>query len=313
MTAFVFPGQGSQYPGMARDLTMCGDEARTLVAVAEKSTGVDLSSLMSSADAATIADPKLAQLLVFVSSSVLLAQLRANGVEPAVVAGHSLGEYTALVAAGSLEWETALALVAARGAAMAVEARQRPGTMGAVVGLPPATVERWCRDTTPRHGTVVVANVNSPRQVVVSGTVAAVEAVLEAARTAGALRARRIPVGGAYHSPLMSGARERLVDLLRHAPLAAPRIPFVSSVTGELVTDIEVYRAQLCEQVTMPVRWHATVETLAGQGVTDFAEVGPGRVLSGLGREIARDARHHDARAMLLGRPRAMAGTGERG
>lgn len=313
MIAFVFPGQGSQYPGMARDLTMCSAAAHDLVAEAEQVTGVDITALMTSGDAATIADPHHAQLLVFVSSSVLLAQLRDNGVEPAVVAGHSLGEYTALVAAGSLPWRTALGLVAERGAAMAAEARRRPGTMGAVVGLAVGTVERLCRDATQSHGTVVVANVNSARQVVVSGVAEAVDAVLEIARAAGALRARRIAVGGAYHSPLMAPAQERLAAMLGQAPLQPPEIPFVSSVTGAPVTDIEAYRSHLLAQVTMPVRWHATVEAIAGGGATEFVEVGPGRVLSGLGREIVRGARHLDVRTALRGPvARAMAGTGER-
>lgn len=307
MIAFVFPGQGSQYPGMARDLTMCAGPARGFVAEAETATGLDITGLMTTGDQATIADPYVAQLLVFVSSRVLLTQLRHKGVEPAMVAGHSLGEYTALVAAGCLDPDVVLRLVAERGAAMAEQARQHPGTMGAVVGLPAATVEELCADAAPQHGTVVIANHNSARQLVVSGTPEAVDAVLEAARGAGALRARRLPVGGAYHSPLMNEAERRLADALVDAPLRPPRVPFVSSVTGQRVTDIESYRAQLLRQITCPVRWHTTVETVAALGATRFVEVGPGRVLSGLDREIVRGARHLDTRAALLGRERAPA------
>lgn len=306
MIAFIFPGQGSQYPGMVRELTMCRGTARAHLTEAEHATGMDLTGLMTTGDQATIADPHVAQLLVFVTSSIMLAQLDEDGVEPAMVAGHSLGEYTALMAAGCLDREVALQLVAERGRAMAEQARQHPGTMGAVVGLPAATVEQLCADAA-RHGTVVIANRNSARQLVVSGTTAAVEAVLAAAQAAGAIRARRLPVGGAYHSPLMEPAEHRLAAALVQAPLRPPRTPFISSVTGQRVTDIEAYRAQLQRQVTSPVCWYETVRTLTGLGATQFVEVGPGRVLSGLGREIARSARHLDARGALLGRPEAPA------
>lgn len=290
--AFVFPGQGSQYPGMARDLSACGPRARDLVSTAEQVTGLDLTRLMTTADAATIADPQVAQLLVFVSSSVMLSELRARGAEPGVVAGHSLGEYTALVASGCLDWHTALGLVTFRGQAMAEAARRQPGTMGAVVGLDLHTVEQLCLTAGGRHGTVVVANINSARQVVVSGLAGPVQAVLDAAAAAGALRAKRIPVGGAYHSTLMADAQQRLAMLLRRVPMEPPRTPLVSSVTAELVTDVEQYREALIEQVTRPVLWHAVVRRLTALGADDFVEVGPGRVLAGLGRETARAARH---------------------
>ena len=307
---FVFPGQGSQYPGMFRDLTACGPAARRLVGDAESATGLDLTGLMTTADAQTIAQPQLAQVLVFVSSSVLLAELAQHGIEPAAVAGHSLGEYTALTAAGSLDWTTALAVVTFRGKAMAEAAAGRDGTMGAVVGLDLARVEELCRAAS-RHGDqVVVANVNSARQVVVSGDTAAVGAVLAAAAKGGALRAKAIPVGGAYHSPLMDHARRALAEVLADVPLAPPRVPLVSSVTGELVTDIEAHRDTLVAQVTRPVRWFDTVRRLvaldAGDG-GEFVEVGPGRVLAGLGRETARDRRHVGA-VEAIRQPVAVAG-----
>lgn len=310
MIAFVFPGQGSQYPGMARDLTMCPEYARRYTLEAEQATGLDITGLMSSADTATIADPQIAQLLVFVSSSAMLAQLRENGVAPDLVAGHSLGEYTALMAAGCLEWSTAVRLVAERGAAMSAEARKQPGTMGAVVGLPASAVQDLCRDVTASHGTVVLANLNSARQVVVSGIPAAVDAVLAGARAAGAVRARRLPVGGAYHSALMADAEQVLAWRIAEAPLRHPKVPFVSSVTGDVVDDIAAYRSQLRRQVTRPVHWHATVDTLAALGARYFVEVGPGRVLSGLGREIVRGGDHVDSRSALLKRSSELAGVG---
>ena len=303
--AFVFPGQGSQYPGMGRDLAWCCPEALARVPAAERQTGLPLGELMTRADARALADPEVAQLVVFVWSGVLHRHLDEHGHRPVVVAGHSLGEYSALVACGSLDWEVGLSLVAARGRAMAEAARQRPGAMAAVVGLPAATVEELCRAAGADSEVAVLANVNSPRQAVVSGTEHAVTQVIEAAREAGALRAKRLPVGGAYHSPLMAAAEQSLAPLLQAAPLRSPRLPLVSSLTGRPVACIETYRAELLRQVTRPVRWQETVESLTGFGVQMFVEVGPGRVLTGLDREMAPRGRHlaaHEARKVLLPR-----------
>jgi [acyl-carrier-protein] S-malonyltransferase len=300
--AFLFPGQGSQHPGMGRDLAGCDASARALLPAAERVTGMPVFELMTRADAATIADPEIAQLLVFVWSMVLHRQLDEEGVRPAVVAGHSLGEYSALVACGSLDWEAALVIVAARGRAMADAARRQPGTMAALVGLSADTASQLCWQVCQGEAFAVVANHNSPRQTVVSGTADAVAEVVEAARSAGALRAKRIPVGGAYHSPLMTAAEDSLAPLLMAAPLRTPDTPLVSSLTGQPVTDIEAYRGHLLRQVTKPVRWQAAVESLIERGARTFVEVGPGRVLTGLGREMARDGRHlgaHEARRVL--------------
>jgi [acyl-carrier-protein] S-malonyltransferase len=292
---FVFPGQGSQAPGMGRELAACGPKARRRIDAAQQISGLPVQELMTVADAATIADPEIAQLLVFVWSTVWLEQLTELGVRPSIVAGHSLGEYSALVAAGSLDWETAVRLVAKRGSAMTAAAKRRAGTMAAIVGLDPEVLTKLCEPANADHGTVNVANYNSPRQAVISGVVPAVEAVIEAARAEGALRAKRLAVGGAYHSPLMASAEQELAPLLTGATLTAPRVPFVSSITGRRVTDIEAYRARLLGQVTGPVRWQDTVQTLLDRGTTRFLEVGPGRVLSGLGREMARQATHMTA------------------
>ncbi|WP_433003873.1 ACP S-malonyltransferase [Kribbella sp. CA-294648] len=291
--AFVFPGQGSQQPAMGRELTRCGDEARALIGRAEELSGVPVGELMMRADAATLADPEIAQLTIFVWSSVLAAELATAGVRPDAVAGHSLGEYPALVAAGCLSWESALALVARRGRAMAEAARRRPGAMAAIVGLSLEQVTNLCRQFSNRHGAVlVVANLNAPRQAVISGTSEQVDEAAEAARSAGAFRVKRLPVGGAYHSPLMAEAERELAPLIAAADLRPPQVPFVSSVTGCLVDDIERYRRVLATQITRPVHWADTVERLGRLGATTFVEVGPGRVLSGLGRNMLRTAEH---------------------
>jgi [acyl-carrier-protein] S-malonyltransferase len=257
-----------------------------------------------------LADPEIAQLTIFVSSIVMLTELEGSGVAPAAVAGHSLGEYAALVAAGCLDWPVALDLVAVRGRAMAAAARRRPGAMGAVVGLPVDDLERICADHDRPGNPVVVANLNSPRQAVVSGTEDAVEAVLAAARSRGALRARRLAVGGAYHTDLMEPARRVLEPMLATAPMRPPRTPLISSIDGGRVDDIEVYRRKLIGQITRPVRWHDAVLTLCGTGLRTYVEVGPGRVLAGLVREIDRTSTQYSALAALSYAGRSTASTG---
>jgi [acyl-carrier-protein] S-malonyltransferase len=288
---------------MGRELAACGPATRGLLEQAEWATGLPVTELMTTGDAATIADPQVAQTLVFTWSAVWLQQLRELGVRPAAVAGHSLGEYTALLAAGCLDYSSALRLVAARGRAMAAAARERAGTMAAIVGLDEDLLAKLCVLASEEHGsngcTVNIANLNSPRQAVVSGDAAAVHAVVAAAQSEGALRAKPLPVGGAYHSPLMATAQQELAPLIQQATLTAPVLPVVSSVTGRRITDIHAYRAELLRQVTSPVRWRDTVQTLLAHGATTFTEVGPGRVLSGLGREMARAARHLTAAEAL--------------
>ncbi|MFI7067123.1 ACP S-malonyltransferase [Kribbella sp. NPDC050124] len=288
----VFPGQGSQRPGMGRELARCSSDARQLIDRAERLSGVPVGELMTHADATTLADPEAAQLTIFVWSSVLAAELSATGVLPVAVAGHSLGEYPALVEAGCLSWESALAIVARRGRAMADAARREPGAMAAVVGLSVEQVTELCRQHSVADGIVVLANLNAPRQAVVSGTSACVDEVVEAARAAGALRVKRLPVGGAYHSPLMASAERALAPMIAAADLRPPRVPFVSSMTGTAFEDVESYRRLLATQITRPVRWSDTVEALGRSGAGTFVEVGPGRVLSGLGRNMLRTVEH---------------------
>ncbi|MFG2142996.1 ACP S-malonyltransferase [Streptomyces sp. NPDC048696] len=296
--AFVFPGQGSQFPGMGRELHQFGAEGEALVARAEQVTGLPVAQLMTTADAQRLADPEVAQVLVFTWSAAALARLRRRGWQPSCVAGHSLGEFTALYASGSLDLDTALELVSCRGRAMREAARRTAGAMAAVVGLPLDLVRNLCRLACDDTGLVMVANVNSPRQTVVSGTTDAVHRVIEQAREAGALRARQLSVGGAYHSPLMAPALPALATKLAAVRLDTPRVPLVSSTTGRLVDDLQEYRDELLWQMLRPVHWRRTVSSLHAHGVDVFVEAGPGRVLTGLGREMVRDARHlgvHDA------------------
>lgn len=299
---------------MGRELSRCGEQARALIDRSEELSGVPVGELMTHADAATLADPEAAQLTIFVWSSVLAAELATAGFRPVAVAGHSLGEYTALVAAGCLSWESALALVARRGRAMADAARRQPGAMAAIVGLSTDQITELCQkraDGANGAGVVVLANLNAPRQAVISGTSAQVDEVADAARSAGALRVKRLPVGGAYHSPLMAEAERELAPLVAAADLRPPRVPFVSSVTGSVVDDIERYRQLLGTQITHPVRWSDTVETLGRTGAGMFVEVGPGRVLTGLGRNMLRTAEHL-AGTEALGTPVRAVAAGER-
>ncbi len=281
----LFPGQGSQYPQMARDLLRC-PAGPALLAEAEDVSGLPLTAVMSTADASTLADPAIAQLSVLVHSLALADQLAAQGIVPDLVAGHSLGEYTAMVVAGMLDRATALSLVVRRGRAMAAAARSRPGAMGAVVGLQADRVQRMCDAA---DGPVVLANLNSARQLVVSGSPAAVADVLAAARAAGALRAKPLPVGGAYHSPLMAPAASTMTDAWAGVVLAPPLCTFVSSASGAVVTDPGAQALAMRAQLSAPVRWAATMATVSAAGVAALVEVGPGRVLAGLAREQAPD------------------------
>lgn len=282
--ALMFPGQGSQYPQMARDVLRCS-AGRRLLAQAEAISGRSLTQLMATADAVTLAEPQIAQLSVLVHSLALLDQLEADGMTPVAVAGHSLGEYTAMVAAGMLDRLDAMALVSRRGAAMAQAAADRPGAMAAVVGLDGTLVAQLCADAPAQP--VVLANVNSPRQVVVSGTVDGVHFVVEAARQAGALRSKLLRVGGAYHSPLMAPAVAEVSQAWASVTLRAPRCPLISSVTGERVLDLVQQARQMRDQLSAPVLWQQTMTTLVGLRPDAVIEVGPGRVLAGLAREQA--------------------------
>ena len=283
MLALTFPGQGSQRPGMGSPWT--GTPSWNLVRRASDVVGRDVGALLLEADADELKATRNAQLTTFVASLVALDALRAAGLPgPGVVAGHSLGEYTALTAAGALSFEDGVRLVAARGDAMQGAADARPGTMAAVLGLDVAEVEAACDGVEEAW----VANDNAPGQVVVAGTTDGVEAAGDAARERGAKRVMALPVGGAFHTPLMAPAAEGLDAALAAATFSDPKPVVVANVDAAPHAAGAEWRALLREQLCRPVRWRPTLE---GLGADVVVEVGPGGVLTGMTKRTLRDAR----------------------
>ncbi|MDZ7734120.1 MAG: ACP S-malonyltransferase [Acidimicrobiia bacterium] len=285
MIAFTFPGQGAQRPAMGaawRD-----HPSWELVGEAAVHSGRDIGHLLLDANADELRDTRNAQLATFVASLVVLDAVERLGVAPGIVAGHSLGEYTALTATGALSFEDGVRLVVERGAAMAVAAEERPGTMAAVLGGDDDRVEAACRDT---DGQVWVANYNAPGQVVVAGEADAVGRAGAAAKERGAKRAMALEVGGAFHTPLMAPAQERLEKALDAVELRAPDVPVVANVDGAPHDDAAGWVERLSAQLCSPVRWRQTLHHLDDAGVTTFVEIGPGRALTSMAKRTARDA-----------------------
>lgn len=278
--AFVFPGQGAQAPGMGQDLF---DAHRELFAQADAVLGFGLTDLMFHGTMEDLTQTKVTQPAIFVHSVIKAVSLGAD-FQPDMVAGHSLGEFSALVAAGALKFDDGLRLVSERALAMQDACDAEPSTMAAILGLADEQVEQICADT---PGVVVPANYNSPGQLVISGARAAVEAACAACSAAGAKRALILPVGGAFHSPLMEPARARLAEALDAVTIAAPRCPIYQNVVAEPVTDPEAIRANLKAQLTGSVRWTQSVLAMVHDGATHFYEVGPGKALQGMIKKIA--------------------------
>ncbi len=284
--AFLFPGQGSQAVGMARDLCERCESVRARFAEADEVLGFALSALCFEGPAEQLAQTHITQPAVFVHSVVVGELLASAGLQPAAVAGHSLGEYSALVAAGVLPFAEALTLVGTRGRLMREAGRARPGTMAAVIGLDDDRVAALCQRAA-EVGVAVPANFNAPGQVVVSGEQGAVARVCELATQAGARRVVELAVSGAFHSPLMESAAAQMTPLLQAASFARPQVPVLTNVSAAPVEDPETLRLHLIEQITRPVRWSATVQRLAAMGIGRALEVGPGGVLRGLVRRTA--------------------------
>ena len=279
--AFVFPGQGSQFPGMCRDLYEAHAEAREMCQAANRLLGFSLTDVMFDGTADDLKQTKVTQPAVFLHSVV--AQRLMTIEKPDMVAGHSLGEFSALVACGALRFEDALLLVSARAQAMQAACEQNPGTMAAVLGLEDEKVEEVCK---AQSGVVVAANFNCPGQVVISGEIEAIDAACMAMKEAGARRALRLPVGGAFHSPLMQPAAEALAAAIRKTDFHKPFCPIYQNVTAKAETDPEIIRENLLKQLTAPVRWTQSVNNMIGDGANEFFEFGPGDVLKNLIRKI---------------------------
>lgn len=284
MKAFVFPGQGAQFSGMGKDLYDASSQARTRFEEANDILGFDIASIMFEGSDDALKQTKVTQPAIFLHS-VILAECLGDGFQPDMVAGHSLGEFSALVAAGALQFADGLQLVSARANAMQKACELQPSTMAAVLGLDNEVVEEICGKM---EGVVVAANYNCPGQLVISGEVPAVEAACAALSEAGARRALMLPVGGAFHSPLMEPAREELAAAIANADIQAPRCPIYQNVSAKPTIDPDLIRQQLVAQLTAPVRWTQTMQTMIADGATEVTEVGPGKVLQGLFKKVDR-------------------------
>jgi|MGYP005639442805 [acyl-carrier-protein] S-malonyltransferase len=284
MKAFVFPGQGAQFPGMGHDLYQASSIARNRFARADELLGFPISTTMFEGTEGDLKQTAVTQPAIFLHS-VLLAELLGERFQPGVVAGHSLGEFSALVAAGAMKFEDGLQLVSERAQAMQAACEMAPSTMAAVLGLEDDVVESICASTS---GIVVAANYNCPGQLVISGENSAVEAACAALTEAGARRAILLPVGGAFHSPLMEPARERLAQAIANTTLNAPRCPIVQNVHAQPETDPARIKENLMAQLTAPVRWTQSMHQMIQLGADEAIEVGPGKVLQGLFKKVDR-------------------------
>ncbi len=281
--AYVFPGQGAQFSGMGKDLYDNNLQAREMFEQANEILGFRITDTMFAGSADELRQTKVTQPAVFLHSVILAKTL---GVKPDAVAGHSLGEFSALVAAGALSFEEGLRLVAKRAEAMQAACEANPGTMAAILGLEDEVVENVCAEI---EGVVVAANYNCPGQLVISGAVEAVQTACEKLKAAGARRALPLPVGGAFHSPLMEPARKELEKAISEATFNTPVCPVYQNVDAEPHTDPEAIKANLIAQLTAPVRWTQSARKMIADGVTEFTELGPGNVLQGLIRKVDTD------------------------
>ena len=285
MKAYVFPGQGAQFTGMADSLRAHGARAEELLAQADEVLGFGLSEVMTTGDEEALRQTRVTQPAIY-CHSVIRALLEGDGFRPDAVAGHSLGEFSALTAVGSLTFADGLRLVGARAEAMQSAGEARPGTMAAIVGLDDEAVEAACAGV---PGEVVPANYNCPGQLVISGEVEAVRAAMAACQEAGARRAIELAVGGAFHSPLMAPAREALEAAIDATEIRTPSAPVYQNFDAQPHTEVAAIRANLVQQLTGAVRWTASVQRMLRDGVTDIVEVGgKGSVLRGLIRKIDR-------------------------
>ncbi len=286
MNAYIFPGQGAQFSGMGLDLYEKSEIAQHLFEDGNEILGFHITDIMFEGSAEDLKETKVTQPAIFLHS-VVLAKTLGDSFKPDMVAGHSLGEFSALVANGALTFEDGLRLVSKRAMAMQKACELQPSTMAAVLGLDDDVVEKICATT---EGIVVAANYNCLGQLVISGEIDAINKACEALKEEGARRALVLPVGGAFHSPLMEPAREELAAAIENTTFSKPNCPIYQNVTASAVLDEASIKVNLISQLTAPVRWAQSVQQMIADGATLFTEVGPGKVLQGLVKKINREA-----------------------
>ncbi|MGB0933344.1 MAG: ACP S-malonyltransferase [Lishizhenia sp.] len=284
MKGYVFPGQGAQFSGMGKDLYDNSDKAKQLFDQANEILGFDITKIMFEGSDEELKQTKVTQPAIFLHSTILAAVL-GEDFKPNMVAGHSLGELSALVANGTLAFEDGLKLVYKRALAMQEACEKEPSTMAAILGLEDAVVEEVCASV---DGVVVAANYNCPGQLVISGAIDAIDKACELATEKGAKRALKLPVGGAFHSPLMEPAREELAKAIEETTFNTPSCPVYQNVTASAVTDASEIKKNLMVQLTAPVKWTQTMNQMIADGCEEIVEVGPGKVLQGLFKKVDR-------------------------